>query len=377
LRYDVAVIGAGINGVYTALELLDRGIEKIAIIEKNYPGSGGTFRCATGIRASFTSREHVVLMKRSIEKWKELSNRFGFPFVQGGYVWLLSREEHLRNFKEYVRFHHSLGVPTRIVDPDEIKELVPTIKTDTLVAGVHDPIAGKSNPFTALLNVLEYLKKSGVEVRYPEKAEKIIVENREAKGVLTEKERVEAETILVAAGYGSRDILSTCGVDAPINNLPKHALITEKYREVFKPLLVDWETASYMVQTVSGGFLIGAELEEEYNRPPMNRIEFLYTAVRIWSKYFDWFPSTHIIRYWTGYYVMTPDHHPILGPVKDVESLYVSTGFSGHGFMIAPAASEAVAEWIVRGKPGIREAENLTIDRFKEGRLIHEIAVFG
>ncbi len=377
MKYDVVIIGAGINGVYTALELLDRGVEKIAIIEKNYPGSGGTFRCATGIRASFTSREHVVLMKRSIEKWKELSSRFDFPFVQGGYVWLLSREEHLQSFKEYVRFHHSLGVPTRIVEPDEIRELVPSIKTDSLIAGVHDPIAGKSNPFTALLNVLEYLRKNGVEVRYPERVEKILVEEGRVKGVLTEKGVVEADNVLVAAGYGSREILRSCSIDAPINNLPKHALITEKYKEVFKPLLVDWETASYMVQTVSGGFLIGAELEEEYNKPPINRIEFLYTAVKIWSRYFEWFPSTHIIRYWTGYYVMTPDHHPILGPVKGVEGLYVSTGFSGHGFMIAPAASEAVAEWIVKGRPSIREAENLTLERFKEGKLIHEIAVFG
>jgi len=377
MKYDVVIIGAGINGVYTALELLDRGVEKIAIIEKNYPGSGGTFRCATGIRASFTSREHVVLMKRSIEKWKELSGRFSFPFVQGGYVWLLSREEHLQSFMEYVRFHHSLGVPTRIVEPDEIRELVPSIKTDSLIAGVHDPIAGKSNPFTALLNVLEYLRKNGVEARYPERVEKILVEEGRVKGVLTEKGVIEADNVLVAAGYGSREILRSCGVDAPINNLPKHALITEKYKEVFKPLLVDWETASYMVQTVSGGFLIGAELEEEYNKPPINRMEFLYTAVKIWSKYFEWFPSTHIIRYWTGYYVMTPDHHPVLGPVKGIEGLYVSTGFSGHGFMIAPAASEAVAEWIVKGRPSIREAENLTLERFKEGKLIHEIAVFG
>ena len=377
MKYDVVIIGAGINGVYTALELLDRGVEKIAIIEKNYPGSGGTFRCATGIRASFTSREHVVLMKRSIEKWKELSSRFDFPFVQGGYVWLLSREEHLQSFKEYVRFHHSLGVPTRIVEPDEIRELVPSIKTDSLIAGVHDPIAGKSNPFTALLNVLEYLRKNGVEVKYPERVEKILVEDGRVKGVLTEKSIIEADNVLVAAGYGSREILRSCSIDAPINNLPKHALITEKYKEVFKPLLVDWETASYMVQTVSGGFLIGAELEEEYNKPPINRVEFLYTAVKIWSRYFEWFPSTHIIRYWTGYYVMTPDHHPILGPVKGVEGLYVSTGFSGHGFMIAPAASEAVAEWIVKGRPSIREAENLTLERFKEGKLIHEIAVFG
>ncbi|WFO75166.1 FAD-binding oxidoreductase [Desulfurococcaceae archaeon MEX13E-LK6-19] len=376
-KADIVIIGAGIIGVSTAYNLVEKGIRNIVIIEKNYPGSGGSFRCATGIRASFTSEEHVLLMKESVKLWKELSEKHGFFYLRGGYVWLLSTEEQLELFKKFVEFHNSLGVPTRIISVEEIEKLVPTINTSGLVGGVYDPLAGKADCFKSLLLLLKYVRDKGVQVYTGTLARKIVVENSRVQGVETDKGFIEAKKIVVAAGYGSRDLLKTAGVDAPLNNLPKHALVTEKFNERFKPLLVDWSSTSYMVQTSSGTFLIGAEIEEEYNVKPVNRIEFLYKAAQVWVKYFPWLAEINVLRYWTGYYVMTPDHHPILGPIDDIDGLYVATGFSGHGFMMAPIVGKLMAEWIIEEKPSIPIAENLKLKRFREGKMIKEIAVFG
>lgn len=376
-KTEVLIIGAGINGVLTALFLLDNGVKDIVLIDKHYPGSGGTYRCATGIRASFTSVEHVEAMKRSIELWDQLSKRFNFQYGRTGYIWMLSSEKDLEMFRKIVDFHHKHGVPTKIISPDEIRELVPTIKTDTLVGGVYDPLAGKADNFHSLLNILSYLIKNGVRVYNRVSVEKILVENNRVTGVSTNKGLIEADKIVVTAGYGSREILKTINIDLPTENVPKHALITEAYKPLFNPLLIDWKSSSYIVQVFHGGFLIGAEIEEEPDKPALNRIDYLYRVVKIWSQYFPWLLETHLLRYWTGYYVMTPDHHPIIGPIKEYENLYVATGFSGHGFMMAPASAEAIADYIVKGKPRLEIMENLKIDRFGKGELIKEIAVFG
>ena len=45
--------------------------------------------------------------------------------------------------------------------------------------------------------------------------------------------------------------------------------------------------------------------------------------------------GTRVARAWAGLYDMTPDAHPIIGPVGD--GLYAACGFSGHGFMQSPA----------------------------------------
>ena len=73
-----------------------------------------------------------------------------------------------------------------------------------------------------------------------------------------------------------------------------------------------------------------------------------------------------------GEYDVTPDHQPILGQVGD--GVYVAAGFSGHGFMVAPAVGRIIAEAVIDG----REAPVLTVldaKRFAEGRLVPEPAV--
>ena len=377
IKTDILIIGGGINGVMTAYFLVERGVRDIAIVEKYYPGSGGTYRCATGIRASFTSIEHVELMKRSIDLWPILSSKHDIPYARHGYIWLLSRERDVEMFSRIVEFHNQHGVPTRIISPEEISDMVPTINTEGLLAGVYDPLAGKASCFKALLNILAYVRERGVRVYDSTPVYKLVSRGDRIIGAETSRGFIEADKILVAAGYGSRDLLKTAGIDLPLHNLPKHALITEAFKPLFKPLLIDWSTASYIVQVLHGGFLIGASVKEEPDTKPMNRIEYLHLAVRIWTKYFPWLPYVHILRYWTGYYVMTPDHHPVIGKVDKYENLYVATGFSGHGFMMAPAVGEAMSQIILGEKPGLRVIDNLSPERFEKGRLIKEIAIFG
>lgn len=375
--HEVLVIGGGVTGLFTAKELLDRGLRDIVIVEKNYIGSGGTFRCATGIRASFTSREHAVVMKRSIELWPRWANELGFLYRRDGYLWVLRREEDLNVFRKIVEFHHTLDIPTRILSPDEVRELVPAMKVDGVLAAVHDPLAGKAEVFRAMINTMKYLRENGVKIIDGTAVHRLVPRGNEIAGAVTDKGVIEARSFLVAAGSGAKAILETAGVSLPIHDLPKHVLITEAYKPVIKPLIIDWATSSYILQVFHGNIYIGADIPEKYDTPAVNRFEFLRKAARVWTKFFPWLREVHVLRYWTGYYDMTPDHHPIIGPVEKYENLFVAAGFSGHGFMMAPAVAEALADYITGRKPGIAEFANLTPGRFERGELIKEIAVFG
>src|SRR5205807_5076634 len=80
-------------------------------------------------------------------------------------------------------------------------------------------------------------------------------------------------------------------------------------------------------------------------------------------------------RAWAGLYEMTPDHHPILGPVPEVLGFYLANGFSGHGVMHAPATGELVSDLILHGKTDLVDASSLALSGFAEGRLIEEPAI--
>ena len=376
-EFEIGVIGAGINGVLISYFLLESGFKNIALFEKRYPGSGGTFRCATGIRPSFTSREHVEAMKRSIELWDYLSKRFNFEYRRDGYLWILNRERDVSIFEKIIDFQRSLGLQTRFISPEEIREIVPYMNTSSIIAGVYDPLAGKADNFKALLNILNNVVKNGVKLYTNTFVNKIIVENSRLKGIETSNGFFKVNTLIVASGTGSRDLLKTINIDLPIENVPKHALITEAYKYCIKPLIIDWSSSSYFVQVFHGGLLIGAEMEEKPGGRAVNKISYLYRALNIWIKYFPWLAETHVLRYWTGYYDMTPDHHPIIGPVDEVDNLYLATGFSGHGFMMAPAVAESIRDYVLYGKPKLEVMENMKLERFRKQRLIKEIIVFG
>ena len=65
---------------------------------------------------------------------------------------------------------------------------------------------------------------------------------------------------------------------------------------------------------------------------------------------------------------MTPDAHPIIGPLRD--GVYVAAGFSGHGFMIAPAVGRIVAGAV--GGEHDTVLDILDSRRFQEGRTVPE-----
>jgi sarcosine oxidase subunit beta len=78
---------------------------------------------------------------------------------------------------------------------------------------------------------------------------------------------------------------------------------------------------------------------------------------------------------WAGLYEVTPDAHPIFGPVPQVEGYYLVTGFSGHGFMHGPVAGLLMSEIIVEGEADSLDISSLDYQRFSEGRLVREYNV--
>jgi len=385
MKVNTLIVGGGISGLSIAYTLAKRGVRDIVIVESSYIGSGSTGRCATGIRASFTSEEHVVLMKNSIELWKELSKpeelgKYGLKFDQGGYVWLASREESVELFKKLVNFHNSFGVPTRLIDPTELKRLVPPIRAEEAKAAIHDPIAGKSYVFDTLHAYLKACKELGVRIFTFTKVGRLIAGGGRVKAAETDKGIIEADVFVIAAGYGSRDLVKTVGIDLPLKNLPRHVLVTEAFKPAFSPLVIDWDAggAPYIVQTKEGNFYIGREIEEVPEQPLMSvRSDFIPHAVSAIAKWFPWIKKLRILRYWVGYYVTSPDHHPIYGPVDEYENLFLACGYSGHGYMMGPITGKIITEWILDGRPSIPQAERLTLRRIKEGKLIKELAIVG
>ncbi len=380
----VVIIGGGISGLSIAYHLAKRGVNDITVLEAKYIGYGSTGRCATGIRASFTSEEHIVLMRESIKMWKEFTEgelgKYGLEFEQKGYLWIARKESTLENFKTLTRIHNSYGIPTKILEPTDVCRIVPQLNVSKIVGAMIDPMAGKSYPFDTLHAFYMACRSKGVKIYTKTEALKLNTRGNRIQSVETNRGTVEGDIFVVAAGFGTRELLKTVGIPLPLKNMPRHVLVTEAFREAFGPLVIDYDTPGvpYIVQTKEGNFFIGREIEEE---PELSiysqRIDFMSKALRPIVDLFPFLRSLNVLRYWIGYYVTTPDNHPIYGPVEGFENLYIAAGFSGHGYMMGPITGRIIAEWILDGRPSIPQAERLTMERFRTGKLIQELAIIG
>ncbi|MEM4823869.1 MAG: FAD-dependent oxidoreductase, partial [Zestosphaera sp.] len=155
---NIAIVGGGSTGLMTAYYLAKEGVKDIHVFEEKYLGFGSTGRCAGGVRASFASDVHIKLMKESIRRWLSLREEInGLEFVQDGYLWLLTTEELVEFHKKLSAYQNSLGVPTRMLDRDDIRDSIP-IELNDVLAALYDPMAGKASPLKFLWTVRRKLR---------------------------------------------------------------------------------------------------------------------------------------------------------------------------------------------------------------------------
>jgi sarcosine oxidase subunit beta len=139
-------------------------------------------------------------------------------------------------------------------------------------------------------------------------------------------------------------------------------------------MIVDMKSGVYMHRE-SGGLLLGlADKDEPPGFDTSTNWDFLEKVVEGAVERVPALETAEIAHGWAGLYETTPDHNSVLGPPANVGGFMLANGFSGHGFMQAPAVGQVIAEWIVDGRPSIDVSE-LRVERFAEHAVNPEVNV--
>ena len=354
---ETVIIGGGIIGLSIAYNLAKLGEEGVVVLEKGYLGNGSTFRCGTGIRQQFGEEANIRMMKRSVELWSGLGEELGHDveFTQSGYLFLIYDEEELKSFKEKVALQNRLGIPSRIITPEEAKEIVPPLNTDGVIAAAWNDTDGKANPFKTVFAYADAARRLGVEIHEYTEAKDIRVEGGEIKAVVTDRGEIRTGRVINAANAWAPLINKMAGLplDIPIHPYKHQSVKTEPIKTgQIEPMVVSFKHGGvYLTQEANQGGVIGGyglKYGPTYDITPT--YEFLRGVSYRFSQIVPALKYVNVIRVWGGFYAETPDGNAAIGRIKEVEEFYVAAGFSGHGFMLAPVVGEALAELIVDGK---------------------------
>jgi sarcosine oxidase, subunit beta len=380
---DVVIVGGGIVGSSIAYHLTEAGCANVLVVEREtHQGKGSTGKSMGGVRAQFATPVNIQMSLYSIPFYASFDERLGHPagYKPQGYLFVASSERHLQYLRTNQEKQQALGLKTaRMVSADEIRSMFPQLRADDIVGGSFCSTDGFVDPYSAMVGFMTRAAESGARLWRNAEVTAIHSDGQGVTGVETTRGPVATRTVVNAAGPWAAQVARLAEVELPVEPLRRMLVPTEPFDQFphSAPMIIDMSNGFHF-RPESLGFLLAWNDPEE---TPGFKTDFEPGFIeKVLTRAAGRVPCFENLavnpkRAWAGLYEMTPDHHPILGPVAAVPGFFLANGFSGHGVMHAPATGKILSDLILDKKCDLVDASLLALDRYREGRLIEETAV--
>lgn len=366
IRRDALVIGAGIVGAACAYRLAEAGLAVTVLEREAAPAAGSTGRSAAGVRVQFSEAVNVLLSAASIDEYRALPQASYRPI---GYLFLVPEAQWTAH-SQGLRLQQSLGMPVQELSADEAAARVGASPVG-LEGASWSPIDGVVDPHGIALNYLAALRASGrghVALNAGvDSIEQIGSSTQPMWQVDTAAGRWQAPVVLNCAGAWSGEVAALAGLHVPVGPARRMVFATGPMPErANAPMCID--AGSGLWWRPEGQRLIfGLSNPADTGFEEGIDWEWLEPTAEAALARFPWFEQVAIDRRasWWGYYEVTPDHQPVLGPMPGAPGWFNACGFSGHGVQQAAAVGRVMAAIITDRKPFI-DVWSLRIERFDD-----------
>ena len=367
---DVIIIGSGVIGNAAAYYLAKAGKSVIVLESKDHIGDGGSTRNGGGVRQSGRHPAEMPLAIYGVKNlWPGLSDELGVDveYYQEGNLRLGKTEDHMKILNNLVDRGKSLGLELDMVTGDEAREINPYL-SEEVTGAIWCPTDGHANPLLVTLAFYKKARELGARFITGESVTEIRKVRGKARKVITETGIYKGDKIILAAGYASRMIGESIGIDVPMKQVLLEVLVTEPQPDMFYQMLGTAGADFYGHQSSHGSFVFGgtsgldAYAPEDENNPTIG-----ITAPSICRGIMGYFPNMadfKIIRTWAGYIDDCADHIPVISHVEEVPGLILACGFSGHGFGISPTVGMLLSE-MAMDLPTTLDMSAFRYDRFR------------
>jgi sarcosine oxidase, subunit beta len=378
--YDVVIVGGGSHGLATAYYLQkEHGITDVAILEKNYIGSGAAGRNTTILRSNYKTPEGARFYDRSVKLYEGLSQdlNFNLLFSQCGHLTLAHSDRAMFVMANRAEVNRLQGIDSRLIGPDEIRELAPAMvvsddATYPILGALYHPPGGIIRHDAVVWGFARGADAGGAEIHPYTEVQGLERTNGRVDAVRTNRGTIRAGQVLNCTAGWSTLISDMAGVPMPITTHILQACVTEPMKPLLDVVIVSSQMHVYISQTDRGEFLMGAEIEPWTTYRMNGTLNFLQEVTRHTLELFPQLEHARLLRSWAGLCDLSPDYSPILGQTG-VENFHVSAGWGTYGFKAAPIVGQTLAELVATGRqPDL--IEPFRLERFYEDRLVSELA---
>jgi len=377
-RYDVVIIGGGVHGLATAYYLAaNHGIRDVAVLDKSYIGSGGSGRNTAILRSNYLTPEGIRFYDRSVKLYEHLAAdlNFNVMFSQRGHLTLAHNDSSLRTMRWRAEVNKLQGVDSEVIDPDEVKRLVPYMDTSPttrfpILGALYHPPGGVIRHDAVVWGYARAADALGVHIHQDTEVTGIDVVGDRVTGVRTDRGEISTPVVLNCTAGWSTLVSDMAGVSMPVQTFPLQAAVTEPVRPFLDTVVVSGTLHVYVSQTDRGELVFGASVDPFASYSTRGSLEFVEGLAGHVLELMPALSKMRLLRQWSGLCDMTPDFSPIMG-VTPVDGFLVDIGWGTYGFKAGPVSGESMAELIATGTtPEIIATFDLA--RFPEGRLVGE-----
>ena len=374
--YDVIIVGGGGHGLATAYYLATKhGITNVAVLERNYIGSGNSGRNTTIIRANYGIPEAVRFYQHSVDLYASLELETGRSIMhrQKGLLWLAHSEAGVRAEWARAEVNEAFGAKTEFVEPGRVKQMCPQIDITgaghwPVMGATYHPEGSTARHDRVVWAFAEGAMQRGVDIQQGMPVRSLQVSGNRVTGVVTDQGTISAGLVLSAVGGHVTSLVSTAGLRLPIRTHPLQAFVTNHYALEFPLIVFSSILLFYASQTTRGEMLMGAEIDRQPSYSYSSTHHFLQSCAFRAMTILPFLRNLRILRQWTGVCDMSPDYSPVMGRTG-VDGLYVTTGWGTWGFKAIPAGGEQMAELIATGRTPPLIAP-FSLDRFARDRTM-------
>ncbi|HBK06264.1 MAG TPA: D-amino-acid oxidase [Acetobacteraceae bacterium] len=415
----VVVIGGGIIGVCTAFFLARKGVP-VVLCEKGEIAGEQSSRNWGWCRKMGRDPREAPLAMEALRLWPEMNTlvQADTGFRRSGIVYLCrTRKELAKREAWHEQVGKPLGLDSRMITRDQAARVLPGLAGPWL-AGLFTPTDGRAEPSQAAPAIAQAARRLGATILTQCAVRGVETEGGRVSAVITEKGRIACDAVVLAGGVWSRLFCRPMGLRLPQLKILSSVLRTE-------PLSGGPEASVSgfgfgLRKRLDGGYTVAswsrniADITPDSFRffrdfLPALRMRRGDVSLRFGGRFLDelvqptsWpldgpspfeqmrvldppahpailaqarshatqaFPVFHTMRVaetWGGMIDVTPDGIPVISGVDALPGFFIATGFSGHGFGIAPGAGRLMAE-IVVGETPVVDPVPFRYNRFSDG----------
>jgi sarcosine oxidase subunit beta len=366
--FDVLIVGGGIHGCSTALNLARRGL-KPAVIEKNWVGRHASGVNAGGVRTLLRDTAEIPLALAARELWHRIADHVdddcGYRTV--GQVAIAESADDLARLEARAAVIRRLGFDhEELIDRDELRCLVPTLAPHC-VGGLVARADGFASPYHTTLAFKQKAQALGAEIFEGVRA--LGLERRDATWRLSAgSEDFEAPVLVNCAGAWAGEVAALIGDQVPLVRIVPMMMVTGRVPHFLDPVVLGVGRPLSLKQmpngtvVIGGGYLARGDPAQETSRIDFAGVRHSADTVR------DVFPAlaaAPIVRCWAGFEGRMPDDIPVIGPSAAAANAFHAFGFSGHGFQLGPIVGRILADLIVDGDTDL-PIDSFSIERFAD-----------